>query len=85
MFRVKLGRFCCMVGCMVQVALCGVSVVSRSQMIASFVMLRRFMMMPSGMFVVLCCFAMMFCCFLRHRVISFTTIFGAQRRLRSCS
>jgi hypothetical protein len=66
MFRVTLGGFGCMVGCMVLVALCGVGMVSRSLMVTSFVMLRRFMMMPGGVFVMMCRAAMVFRCFLRH-------------------
>ena len=76
MFRMKLGRLRRMVGCVVQVALRGVSVVSRSLMVASFVMLRRLMMMLGGMFMVLCCFAMVFSCFLRHIFFSFSKTFG---------
>jgi len=83
MFRVKLGRLRGMVGCVVKVALRGVSVVSRSLMVASFVMLRRFMMMLGGMFVVLCCLAMVFCCFLGHIVLLIDDLLPKKARLRS--
>jgi hypothetical protein len=67
-FCVTLGGFCCMVGCMVVVALGGVSVVSRSLMVTSFVMSRRFMMMSGSVFQMISRVAMVFCCFLGHRV-----------------
>ena len=67
-FCVTLGGFCCMVGRMVVVALGGVSVVSRSLMVTSFVMPRRFMMMPGSVFQMMCRVAMVFYCFFGHRV-----------------
>jgi hypothetical protein len=81
MFRVKLGRLCRMVGCMMQVTLRHMRVVRCCFVVASFVMVRRFVMMPNGMFVVFGCLAMVFCCFLRH-IASPPNDLGAQRRLR---
>jgi hypothetical protein len=52
MLRVKLGRLRRMVSCVVVVALRRVSVVSCRLMVAGFVLLRRFMMILRGMFVV---------------------------------
>jgi len=65
-----LGRFCRMVSCVVEVTLRRMRVVSRRLMVATVVMLCRFVVMPGGVFVVLCCLAVMFCCFLRHRIFS---------------
>lgn len=70
MLRVKFGRFLCVVGRVVQVALRCMSVVSRSQMVPSFVMLRRFLVVLCGVFVVFGRLAMVFRCLLGHRVLS---------------
>jgi hypothetical protein len=66
MFCVKLGGFCRVVGGMVQVTLRHVSVVSCCFVVVSFMMFGRFVMVPNGMFVMFCCLAMVFCCFLGH-------------------
>jgi hypothetical protein len=70
MFDVKLGCFRRMMGCVMHVALGSVRVVSRCLMVSRIVMVRRLMMMSGGVFVMLCCLAMMFACFLRHGVFS---------------
>jgi hypothetical protein len=80
-FRVKLGRFRRMMGCVVKVTLRRVSMVSRFLMVVSFMVLRRFMMMPGSMFVVLCCFAMVFRCFFGHIAFSFRRSGGPEERL----
>lgn len=66
MLRMKLGCFRRVVGCVVQVTLRRVRVVSCCLMVAGFVMLRRFHMMLGGLFVVMRRFVMVFRCFLRH-------------------
>ena len=67
MFEVKFRCLRRMVGSVVQVSVGGVRVVRGAQMVAGLVMLRGFMMMPGGMFIMFCCFAMVLCCFLRHK------------------
>jgi len=69
MLRMKLGCLPRMVSCLLQVPLRRVSVMSRLLVVASFVMARCFMMMPGGMLMVLCCFAMVFCGFLGHKLL----------------
>ena len=76
LFRMEFGRFRRMVGGVMQVTLRCVSVVSGSLMVASLVMLSRFMMMHGCVFVVLCCFSMVFCCFLGHKASFFKTTTG---------
>ena len=79
-FCVTLGGFRCMVGCMVVVALGGVSMVSRGAMVTSFVMPRRFMMMPGSVFQMMCRVAMVFCCFFGHIAFSFRRSAGPEER-----
>ena len=71
MFCVELGGFRRVMGCVVKVTLRRVSMVSRFLMVGSFMVLRRFLMMFGGMFVMLCCFAMVFRCFFGHIAFSF--------------
>ena len=73
-FRVQLGRFRRMMGCVVEVTLRRVSMMSRFLMVGSVMVFCRFMMMLGGMFVVLRCLAMVLCCFLGHTVFSFSMI-----------
>jgi hypothetical protein len=66
MLDVLLGRFGGVVRGVMQVALSGVSVVSRSFVVTGFVMPGRFTVMPSGMLVVLCRADMVFCRLFGH-------------------
>ena len=79
-FRVQLGRFRRMMGCVVEVTLRRVSMMSRFLMVGSVMVFCRFMMMLGGMFVVLCCFAMVFCCFFGHIAFSFKRSAGPEER-----
>jgi hypothetical protein len=56
----------------VRVALRRVRVVGRLVMVARFVVRRGFAMVPSRVFVMFCCFVMMFCCLLGHKSSSST-------------
>ena len=76
MFHVEFGGLRGMVDCVVQVTLRGVGVVGRGLMTSSLVVLCRLVVMPGGMFVVLCCFAMVFGSFFGHRSFSFLRMLG---------
>jgi hypothetical protein len=72
MLDVQLGSFLGVMRGMVRVALRRVRVVGRLVMVARFVVRRGFAMVPSRVFVMFCCFVMMFCCLLGHKSSSST-------------
>jgi len=55
-----------MMGGMMEVALCRVSVVGGLLVVPGFVVFCRFVVMVGCFLVVICRFAMMFCCFFGH-------------------
>jgi len=67
MFYVGLGRFRAVVGCVVQMPLCAMGVMSGCFVRARLMVLGGFAMMPRGVFVMLGCLVMMLGCLLGHR------------------
>jgi hypothetical protein len=65
--RVRLGRFGCVMRCVLQMPVCRVRMVRRRQMIIGLVMFGGFAMVPSRVLVVLRCLVVMFSCLFGHR------------------
>jgi hypothetical protein len=77
MLDVQLGRLRGVMRGMVQMALRGVRVVRRRFMVVSFVMCRRFAMVPSRMVMMFGRFVVMFCRLLGHESSSLILVNGA--------
>jgi hypothetical protein len=65
-FDVNLGRLSGVVRCVMVMSLSRVRVVRSGLMVAGFVVLCGFTMMPGSMFVMLCCLVVMLCGFPGH-------------------
>jgi len=66
MFHMRLCRFSSVVGCVVQMSLSRMCVVSRQLMIPRLMMLCGFAVVLAGMLQMVGCFVMMLCCLPRH-------------------